>query len=156
LAVKVTTLISLFWMSLHLSSPPITSCALFKPRSVAFISSDMTEMFSFLVFSHLCHIVHDLFLLITSFSFVYPCSSTRLQTVTGEFPSLVFIQLIEKCSLQWCRVVWKYVEICDLLEDVWERAEFCEQCADVWGFGLLDFSAWVGLTSVNITILGVV
>ena len=72
----------------------------------------------------------------TSVSFVYPCSSTRLQTVTGELPSLLFIQLIEKCSLQWCRVVREYVEICDLLEDVWEHAVFCEQCAYVLRMGL--------------------
>jgi hypothetical protein len=34
----------------------------------------------------------------TSFSFVYPCSSSRIQTVTGEFPSLLLIQLIDQCS----------------------------------------------------------
>jgi hypothetical protein len=92
----------------------------------------------------------------TSFSFVYPCSSTRLETVTGDYPSLLFIQLIEKCILQWCRVVREYVEICDLLEDVWEHAEFCEQCADVLreGLGYWILAHGLDLTSVNITILG--
>jgi hypothetical protein len=114
---EVDNLKFLFGMSLHFSSPQITSCASFKPRPVPFIYSEI--MFSFLVIflCHLCHIVHDLFLLTTSFSFVCPCSFTRLQTVTGEFPSLLLIQLIEECSLQWCRVVWEYVEICDLLDD---------------------------------------
>jgi len=45
---------------------------------------------------------------------------------TGEFPSLLFIQLIEMCPVQWYRVLREYIEICDLLEDVWEQAEFCE------------------------------
>lgn len=113
LAVMLTTLISLFGMSLHFWSPQITRCASFKSRPVPFISSEMTEMFFLvLLFCHLCHIVHYLFPLTSSFSFVCPCSSARLQTVAGEFPSLFFIQLIEECSLQWCTVMRGYVENC--------------------------------------------
>ena len=70
----------------------------------------------------------------------------RLQTVTGAFPSLFFSQLIEKCPLQWCRVVWEYVEICDLLEDVCEHVEFVssvQMCLErVWvpGFQLMGWT----------------
>lgn len=111
-------------------SSQVTSCASFKLGSNPFNYSELTEMFSLLVFFSAIVVFFMIFFFwpphFLLFVFVL---DARLQIVTAAFPSLFFIQLIEKGCARILRnlwLAWRCLSACRI----------CEQCADVLRKGL--------------------